>query len=88
MTLDWDLSDTWKFMHFDDASCAQEIGVAYPGISLFRFFTNEPYQVVAQDSAEGEKNDLTVDTIKETLWARDTPELIAFSEEFINTVMA
>ena len=44
-SLDWGISDTWKFIHSDDKSCSLEVGVAYPGISLFRFFTRDTFEL-------------------------------------------
>ena len=46
VSLDRGINDTWEFFHTDDKSCALEVGVAYPGISLFRFFSRgEPFEL-------------------------------------------
>jgi len=36
-----DLQGDWNFFHMDDVDCAKELGVNYPGISLFRPYDND-----------------------------------------------
>ena len=75
-SLDLKIMETWKFLHSDDASCAQEIGVNYPSISLFRFFTTEPFELA------NNREEFTVEGIKQALAIRNMPELIFFTEWF------
>ena len=72
--------DAWKYIHTDDAECATELGVDYPGIVLTRFFDNELFQVQEAES-------LSSAELSAVLTLRQMPELIPFSEEFIQSVM-
>ena len=53
-SLDIQASNEWKFFHSDDAECAQELGLTYPGVSLLRFFDKSPFQVVSSVQGEPE----------------------------------
>ena len=48
-SLDLNASESWKFLHSEDAECAEEMGLAYPGISLLRFFDKDYYQIRGSD---------------------------------------
>ena len=70
----------WTYSHYDDPACALEHGVEYPSVSLIRHFDNELFKVADSQSMDAPQ-------IRELLVQRYLPELIVFSEEFIQPVM-
>ena len=42
-SLNWQMSSKWSFNHMDDVECAEELDLQTPGISLMRFFDDEPF---------------------------------------------
>jgi len=66
-------------VHSTDDECAETMEVQFPGVSLFRSFDYNYYQV-----PQGE---VTMVTYERLLRARRLPEVIYFSEEFITPVM-
>eukprot|EP00353_Schmidingerella_taraikaensis_P011460 CAMPEP_0185569278 /NCGR_PEP_ID=MMETSP0434-20130131/1951_1 /TAXON_ID=626734 ORGANISM="Favella taraikaensis, Strain Fe Narragansett Bay" /NCGR_SAMPLE_ID=MMETSP0434 /ASSEMBLY_ACC=CAM_ASM_000379 /LENGTH=190 /DNA_ID=CAMNT_0028184017 /DNA_START=94 /DNA_END=666 /DNA_ORIENTATION=- len=83
-SLNWDLDPFWKFVHMDDPSCAHDLGVDYPSISLFRQFDKDFYQLKTTDSLG---TPITGDQLAQDLVKRRLPELINFSEDFIKATM-
>ena len=57
-SINWSLMEDWKFVHLDDPMCADELGVAYPGLSLYRFFDRDIRQL---DITDGSGKTITAD---------------------------
>ena len=77
-SLNYDLTNVYKFGHNESEECAKELGLTYPSMNLLRFFDNEPLEVPIVSDQEA---------IERSIKAYEKPELIPFSEDFINTVM-